>query len=771
MRSFAVAFVLLAPSAAAAQTVPAIIPMPASVAVRAGEMPVRDGTPIVAARGDRRSQAAARYLADLVRRTRGITLPIRFKAKEPAIRIVTGKGAEGAEGYSLTVGADGARIEGTTSAGVLYGAVTFWQLLTADGKPAGPAAVPSIVVRDAPRFAWRGLMLDSARHVQSPEFVEQLIDWMALHKLNTLHWHLVDDQGWRVEIKRYPRLTSVGAWRIPAGAAAAKDIDPATGKPRLYGGFFTQAQIRRIVAHAAARNITIVPEIELPGHASAAIAAYPELASSSTPPSAPSSDWGVHADLFNTDDATFTFLENVLTEVMGLFPSTYIHIGGDEAVKDQWKSWPGAQARMRALGLTDEDALQSWYIHRIEQFLNAHGRRLIGWDEILKGGLAPNATVMAWHGVTGAIEAARLGHDSIVTPSRPLYFNYRQSDSPDEPPGRAPMNTLADVYRFEPAPAELTPDQRKHVLGVQANIWTEHVRTEPRVEHMLFPRLSALSEISWSPQAARDWKGFLDRLVPQMARYRQLGIDAAPSAFGVRVDARPIGPAPAREASIALRTQTATGTIHYTLDGSSPTVSSPAYKAPLTAQLPLVVRATAFEDAVPIVPPTTATINAASILTRRSAELELCKEAGAIAMEDDAPLNGPRAVFVVNYTDRCWVYRKAPLDGVGRISVEVGSIPFNLQLRDGGHGGLRRSEDGLPALQVRLDTCTSSVVASLPLDAVIRSDTPVRIEADLPPAKGSHDLCLQFTQTGPDPIWTIDKVRLLPARVYLYAKP
>jgi hexosaminidase len=343
-------------------------------------------------------------------------------------------------------------------------------------------------------------MLDTARHYRSPAAIKRIIDGMASLKLNTLHWHLTDDQGWRLEIKKYPKLTEHGAWRQPAGAAGFT----ASGEAVRYGGFYTQDQAREIVAYAAARNIVVVPEIEMPGHAQAAISSYPELG---TRPAAERvmADWGVYPDIFNVDDATFAFLDDVLDEVMAIFPSTYIHVGGDEALKAQWEASPAIQARMKALGLPDEHALQSYFIQRIEKHLNAKGRRLIGWDEILEGGLAPNATVMSWRGLEGAVAAAKQGHDTVLAPGPVLYFDHRQSASPDEPPGRGKMSTLKTVYAFDAEPSELTPEQHKHVLGVQATLFSEHVRTDDRAVAMLFPRLAALAENAWTPRQNQSW--------------------------------------------------------------------------------------------------------------------------------------------------------------------------------------------------------------------------------------------------------------------------
>jgi hexosaminidase len=385
-------------------------------------------------------------------------------------------------------------------------------------------AIPALQIDDAPRFAWRGLMIDSVRHFQSVDFIKTIIDAMAREKLNVLQWHLTDDQGWRLEIKKYPRLTDVGAWRVPAGAAAQHDIDPLTHQPRLYGGYYSQAQVRDLVAYAAARNITIVPEIEMPGHAMAAIVAYAWLGSVAQAPTAISGDWGIFPYLYNVNEETFAFLEDVLTETMALFPSVYIHVGGDEAVKDQWKTSPTIQARMHAIGVTDEEALQGWFIQRVEKFLNAHGRRLIGWDEVLQGGVAPDATIMSWRGINGAVTAVKAGHDAVLSPAPALYFDFRQAEGRDEPSGRSPIVTLSDVYDFDPAPAQLTADERRHIIGVQANVWTEYIREQDNVGYAVFPRAAALAELAWSPAAAHDRAGFLARMSAELGRYAALGL-------------------------------------------------------------------------------------------------------------------------------------------------------------------------------------------------------------------------------------------------------
>jgi hexosaminidase len=519
---------------------PGIIPMPAHFESHPGAFVIGPATRLLIPR-DPRAARVARYFADLLHQTRGIQLAtdesgaaptahsIVFRLKPRSAPAAVAEESSGTrsspEAYEVDISPDRIVLSASDPRGLLYAGVTLWQLCTSGESQGDSAAIPAMKITDSPRFAWRGLMLDSARHYQSPQFILQLIDWMSLHKLNVLHWHLTDDQAWRLQIKRYPRLTSVGAWRVPAGAAAVADIDPVTARPRLYGGFYSQETVRRIVARGLERNVTIVPEIDIPGHATAAIAAYPRLASIVPAPAVVTAAWGVYSNLYNVDEGTFEFLQNVLTEVVKLFPGKYVHVGGDEARKDQWKASPHIQARMRELGIPDEAALQSYFVGRMSRFLSAHGRRLIGWDEILEGGVAPGAAVMSWRGIDGALAAAAAGHDSVLSPAPTLYFDNRQSAT-DTQPGRVSVISLQDVYTFNPMPASLPVDQRHHILGVQANVWTEHIRTEQRVEYMTFPRAAAVAEVGWSAPQRLDWDGFLARLPAQMNRYRMLGIHA-----------------------------------------------------------------------------------------------------------------------------------------------------------------------------------------------------------------------------------------------------
>jgi len=618
-------------------------------------------------------------------------------------------------------------------------------------------------ITDAPRFAWRGLMLDSARHYQSPAFIKRLIDVMALHKLNVLQWHLTDDQAWRLEIRKYPRLTQVGGWRAPAGAAAQADIDPATDKPRLYGGVYTQREAREIVAYAAARNITVVPEIEMPGHALSAILAYPDLGSAGPAPASIQSDWGVFPYLYNVDDKTFGVLEEVLTEVMAIFPSAYIHVGGDEAVKDQWKASPKIQAQMKALGITDETALQSYFTHRIGAFLTAHGRRLIGWDEILQGGPLPaSATVMSWRGMDGAIAAAKAGHDTVLSPAPMLYLDNRQSGRPEEPPGRGAVIPLRFVYDFDPAPAALTTDQRSHILGLQANLWTEHIRTDERAGIMAFPRAAALAEVGWSSASAHDWDNFARRLPAMFDRYRALGFPADDAALAVKVEQKPSPTA--TQATVTLSTQLGLGEIHYTTDGGDPGAASPTYTQPLDLPLPAHLKAVAFLDGRAISPVADKTIDALSVRRLTSQQLTSCSNNLGLNLEDDGPINGPRAVFLVDILNPCWIYPKAELTGISSLSVSVGQVPFNFQVgADRAKIVLHppHSPDG--ELDVRQDSCTGDVIASLPLTPATKSTGVTTLTADLPLRSGAHDLCFTFTSRTVDPFWVLNWVQLTPA--------
>ncbi|MBW8709422.1 MAG: family 20 glycosylhydrolase [Alphaproteobacteria bacterium] len=757
-RSFSLSALLLAALLAGCQTsIPpaplpratvSIIPAPASVTVGQGHFTVTAATQVLCAGKEADCAWVARYFTDLVKRSRGLQLNAGTGEQSGAISLRLAPGL-GPEAYRLDVAPGGATITASTRAGLLYGAVSLWQLLTQEQSAATSIELASVHITDSPRFGMRGLMLDSARHFQSAAFIKSFIDTMALHKLNVLHWHLTDDQGWRIEIKKYPRLTSIGAWRTP-DQAGLKEIDPTTGRPRPYGGFYTQDQIRDIVAYARDRNITIIPEIEMPGHATAAIAAYPELGSGEAPRGV-ETGWGIFPQLYNIDDKTFGFLEDVLTEVMALFPSSYIHIGGDEAIKDYWKSSPKIQAQMRALKIADEKALQGYFTARIEKFLSGHGRRLIGWDEILEGGIPASASITSWRGLDGGITAAKSGHDAVLSPEKPLYFDWRQSSGAGEAPGAGRINILREVYDFNPALDALTPEQQRHIVGIQANTWTEYLAQDDLVANAVFPRAAALAEVAWSP-APKDWDGFLARLPAQYGRYRMLDIPHSEAAVKVKVESRYEGD----RAAVTLSNQTNFGDIHYTLDGSLPTTSSPLYRAPLAVPLPSVVTAGAFHGGHLLSYPTIAKVDLAGLYHRDSQDLKLCDGRGA-AVLDDAPRSGPRAVFWINAVRPCWIWEKADLSGVTAISAAVGQITAS---RKPGAMPAPSTPDG--ELEVHLDTCEGARIAVLPLASAVKNDAITTLQAALAPHAGVHDVCLIFTRARPDPIWAINWVQLGP---------
>lgn len=444
----------------------------------------------------------------------------------------------GEEGYRLTVTPEAVHLAGGAPAGLFWGAQTLRQLLGPDAYRRAPLPdrqwqLPEIHVEDAPRFRWRGLMLDVSRHFMPKDGVLRYLDLMAAHKLNIFHFHLTDDQGWRVEIRKYPRLTDVGSWRARTkfGHRASPLWDD---KP--HGGSYTQDDIREIVAYAAERHITVVPEIDVPGHSQAAIAAYPELGNTDVIDTSALTvwdTWGINPNVLAPSDNTLRFYEGVFEELLELFPSEFIHVGGDECLKDQWRQSPTAQERIRELGLKDEDELQAWFIGHFDTWLAARGRRLIGWDEILEGGLAKGATVSSWRGYAGGIAAARAGHDVVMCPEQQVYLDHRQDAGADEPVPIGYVRTLEDVYRFEPVPAELTPDEARHVLGTQANVWTEVMEDHARVDYQTFPRLAAFAEVAWSrlpAPAERDFADFERRMAAHYGRLDALGVAYRPPA-------------------------------------------------------------------------------------------------------------------------------------------------------------------------------------------------------------------------------------------------
>lgn len=510
-----------------------LIPLPEVVEARRGQFELRNNTPIIAPAAF--SAVAHRFARDIANAT-GFDLAVNPPADNAKTQIVIRRDATiAAEAYALDVTATRITIRASSPAGTFYAFETVKQLLPAAIYRDAPIAgtewiVPAIHVEDTPRFSWRGMHLDAARHFMPKEFVKKFIDQLARHKMNRFHWHLTEDQGWRIEIKKYPRLTSVGGCRDQT-LVGPYITDPAK---RVFDGikhcgFYTQDDIREVVAYAAERFITVVPEIEMPGHAQAAIAAYPHLGVRPDTTVSVLGVWGVSDYILNANASTVSFMQDVLTEVLALFPGPFIHIGGDEAVKTQWKASPQIQARIKELGLKDEHELQSWFIRQMDSFLTARGRRLVGWDEILEGGLAENATVMSWRGVDGGIAAAKAGHDVVMAPNSHTYFDHAQArDRRTEPLSIGGFLPLDTVYAFEPVPAALSATEAKHVLGAQAQLWSEYLPTPKSVEYMMFPRMAALAEAIWSPKSKRNYDDFMSRLTVHLTRLEAQDIKFRP---------------------------------------------------------------------------------------------------------------------------------------------------------------------------------------------------------------------------------------------------
>ena len=736
----------------------ALVPLPASVVRGEGAFALGAATPLLA-EGEQARTVASQFAA-LLASGHGIEPALAAAGTEAggAIRFTLdpARAEAGAESYLLEVTAAGVDVRAGDAAGLFYGAMTLLQLATpGDG---GTIALPAVRIEDAPRFSWRGFMMDPSRHFWSVDQVKQVIDAMAMHKLNTLHWHLTDDQGWRIEIKRYPKLAEIGGCRIPSGDAG---VDPATGKPRPYCGYYTQEQVREIVAYAAQRHITIVPELNIPGHATAAIAAYPELGATDRP-LAPSSEWGVFPNLVNAEEDTFEFLEHVIDEMVELFPGTFFHIGGDEAVKDQWEASARVQQRMREIGANTEMEMQSHLAARLEKHLAAHGKRLIGWDEILEGPMPPEATVMSWRGTEGGLKAAREGHDVVMTPVGSLYLDYLQTGSPNEPPGRPATITLQDVYAFEPVPAELEEDKRGHILGLQGNLWTEHTRTFERLQHNAFPRLAAIAETGWTPPARKDYADFLRRLPAQLERYRRWGVGYAQTPF--QVDAVAQDDRAAGTATVTLDNPLGYE-VRYTTDGSEPSPASALYAAPFEAALPVEVRAAAFAGGQALAASRRYSYDAASMLTRSDEQLATCPDAGRLLLrlEDDTPVaDGDRAIFNTTIFYPCWQWNGADLEGVAAVKVRAGRIPYYFQLAHDEKN--RRFEPARSAhgeLDIHAGGCGGERIASVPLPAAPDADGFVELVAELPEGlSGKHDLCLRFTGDTRPQMWVLDRATL-----------
>jgi len=578
-----------------------IVPQPKTLKIGEGQWELHPGTELLANTADARKSAA--IFNTLLEAKAGFQLNISHHAsgEGPVIQLEESLVDGQEEAYTLNIHDKGVHIKGAGK-GLFYGLQSLIQLLEIRGAA---VVLPQLEIADAPAFGYRGIMLDVSRHFFSSQQIMKILDLMAQLKFNTMHWHLTDDQGWRLEIKKYPRLTDIGARRDSTIIGQYYDFQPFIYDGEPHGGYYSQEEARAIVQYAADRKITIIPEIELPGHSSAVLAAYPELGSfevdknegkgtiaalndkgepldndiSSQVPGY----WGVHYNIYGPTPEAFQFLEDVLTEVMDIFPGEYIHIGGDEVPKDHWESSEIAQKLIKKEKLADEHELQSFFIRRIEQFLNKNGRKLIGWDEILEGGLAPNATVMSWRGEKGGIAAAKMGHDVIMTPNSHLYFDHYQSeDKSTEPLAIGGFLPLEKVYGYNPVPEDLTAEEGKHVLGVQANLWTEYLATSNKMEYHLFPRALALAEVAWKSREEKDYQSFIHERLP----FRLLDLEEKGVFFRIpEADVQISKDAESGRHKIEIRPLVAGGRVYYTLDGHKADQTGLLYAGPILAPL------------------------------------------------------------------------------------------------------------------------------------------------------------------------------------------
>jgi hexosaminidase len=567
-----------------------IIPKPAEITILPGvdSFAVTPKTVIVI--GDKSLQPSVDFFNEYLKQVLGFQLKTAKKLPVGnAIALSVHKDGRVSGAYKMDINKRSVVVNGEDESGVFYAMQTLLQLLPVD--KAEQLRIPLLQIKDAPRFQYRGMHLDVGRHFFPVSFIKQYIDYLALHKMNYFHWHLTEDQGWRIEIKKYPRLTQVGAYRN----GTIIGHYPGTGNDgKRYGGFYTQKEIKEIVTYAARRYITVVPEIEMPGHSAAALTAYPSLGCTGGPYEVRQT-WGVSKDVFCAgNDSVFTFLQDVLDEVMALFPSRYIHVGGDECPKDRWKECPKCQRRIKDNHLKDEHELQSYFIQRIEKYINSKGRILIGWDEILEGGLAPNAVVMSWRGEQGGIEAARQKHDVIMTPSAYLYFNQYQGKASTEPLAIGGYLTLQKVYSYNPVPEQLSAEEAKYIRGVQANLWTEYIATQENATYMALPRMAALAEIAWTSPEQKNWDDFSRRMQQQYQRYDALNIVYAKTVYDVQQTI--LLESALSRATVSLADDAYGTKIYYTLDGSEPSNSSSLYSKPFIVRKSVIVKAASFKD-------------------------------------------------------------------------------------------------------------------------------------------------------------------------------
>lgn len=752
-------------SIAPAATVWSLMPQPAQARLAGGRpIEIANGSAVQVRGADHQQvMGIVDRFVKLVADTRGLNLRLAEAADtHPAITFEVDARAnvEGDAGYRIVVDDRGIVVSARKPLGAFYGSVTLFQLLTQPGWKRGSAAqVAAGSIVDHPRFAWRALMLDSGRHFQSVDEIKQLIGWMSLNKLNVLVWHLTEDQGWRIEIPAFPELTRIGACRKAVGI----DIELTGSAEKPYCGFYTAEQIRNIVSYAGERFVTVVPDIDLPGHSQAAVASYPWLGVTGERP-AVWSEWGISPWLLKPDEKTLRFVDAVLDEVMRLFPSQYVSIGGDEAAKDQWNASPEVRARMRKLGFDNMDQLQGWFTQQIADHLIKRGRKPVGWDdELVAGAKLPTAeVVMSWHGNDGervAFDALRQGHDVVMTPQESLYFDHYQSDRPDEWSGQAPMATLQQAFDTVVIPPGATAAQAQHVLGVQGCLWTELMPTFADVQHAVFPRIAALSELAWSPASAHDWNGFLERLPAEIARYRAIGIDYADSAFAPTFN---VSKEKGGALRVALSKQTEIGSLRYTTDGSAPIAASAPYVQALefTAHDKVTLRAATFApDGSALSASRTQRIDADALLSRNGNELVPCKDqAEPMRVVGARAPQGARPIYKADIGNMCWRWPHAPLDGVKRVALTVGRVAWQFG-DDAANAVVRRKNNAAGEFEIHTDTCDGSLLARMPLTSVsATAQTELTADVSTPASAGVRDVCVIASGDPRDGQWTIARM-------------
>lgn len=564
-----------------------LIPFPAQFNGGEGQFVINNQTKVVVSAKDVVLKPIAQSFINTLKTASKFTLAIAATALPTAKNVIYIRQNKalglGTEGYKLFVGVDRVILEASTPQGAFYGMQTLFQLLpTAIFSPTPVDnttwAMPVCQIQDKPRFSHRGLMLDVGRNFMPVSFIKKYIDLLALHKMNVFHWHLTEDQGWRIEIKKYPKLTQIGSKRKETTVGHYSENYPQKFDGKEHSGFYTQAEIKDIVKYAQGKFVTIIPEIEMPGHSTAALAAYPELGCEPTKKYEVATKWGVMYDVYCPNEKTFTFLQDVLTEVFALFPSKYIHIGGDECPKDAWKQSAFCQDLIKKLNLKDEHELQSYFIKRIEKFVNSKGRAIIGWDEILEGGVAPNATVMSWRGTKGGIEAAKQKHNVIMTPNTYCYLDYYQANPANEPLAIGGLLPIEKVYQYDPT-AELSAEEQKYVLGIQGNLWTEYIATPEQAEYMTFPRATALAEIGWVPSGGKNFEDFATRLKEHLKRMDFLKVNYSKRILDVKAVTQFNNQG---QLQVRLEKLDSDSKIYYTTDGKEPSTSSTEYSMPIT---------------------------------------------------------------------------------------------------------------------------------------------------------------------------------------------